>query len=343
MSESDPASSRPTGAATGEPSGARFEPSRRASEAAAAVRARARRRAPPTPQGRDRRSRRRPRWNAGETRQPSSVSSYASSSSTKSPAAANWLFQPSTSSSRNQPWSPGSPRGTVTRSRRPAEARVRAREAHRRATRVGLRGKAVRRVVGADVLERRDEQRLVEGVVREGQRADVRRHALHPVDVPLGEVDADELDARAQQRGEVRHLGECVADFEHPAGRDEPREHPRDLDHALVARTRAPGATRGARRVHGHRARARRRRRGHARARPRRPSRARAGTSRATASRRASFVIARSRAVGRRVGARRGLPRDETQPLDERRVRRVGCALARKLRVDERIHEPSSE
>ena len=72
----------------------------------------------------------------------------------------------------------------------------------------------------------------------EGQRADVSRRALHPVDVPLCKVDADELDTGAEQRGEVRHLRECVADFEHPAGRDEPREHPRDLDHALVARTR---------------------------------------------------------------------------------------------------------
>ena len=176
------------------------------------------------------------------------------------------------------------------------------------------------RVVGADVLERRDEQRLVEGVVRERQRADVSRRALHPVDVPLREVDADELDTGAEQRGEVRRLRERVADLEHPAGRDEPREHPRDLDHALVGRTREPGATRGARRVRGRRARARRRRRA---------ARTRTASSAVTSSCRnvaresvpsASFSIARSRASA--SGGRRSDLAKRT--LDERRRRTPG-------------------
>ena len=57
---------------------------------------------------------------------------------------------------------------------------------------------------------------------------------LHAVDLALGEIDADEVDPGPQKGPEVRGLGERVADLEHPAGRDEAREDPRDLDHALV-------------------------------------------------------------------------------------------------------------
>ena len=70
------------------------------------------------------------------------------------------------------------------------------------------------------------------------QRADVGDDPLDPVDLPLGEVDADELDTGPQEPGEIRCLGERVADLEHPSRRDEAREHPGNLDHALVGSRR---------------------------------------------------------------------------------------------------------
>ena len=100
--------------------------------------------------------------------------------------------------------------------------------------RVVLGREPVRRVVGADVLERRDEERLVEGAVLERQRPDVGRDALHPGHVPLSEVGPREVDAGAQEPGQVGRLGEGVADLEDAALRHEPREHPRHLDHPLV-------------------------------------------------------------------------------------------------------------
>ena len=135
--------------------------------------------------------------NDGAARQPSSVSSYASCSSTKNPADAKSVVQPSTSSSRNQPWSPGSPSGTVTSSdalRREHATQLTERVRSRAGVVLGV--EPVAGVVGADVLEGRDEQHLVDAVVGQRKRADVRRDPLHPLDVALGEVDPDELDAR---------------------------------------------------------------------------------------------------------------------------------------------------
>ena len=63
----------------------------------------------------------------------------------------------------------------------------------------------------------------------------------------VGEIDADELDARAQQPAEVRRLGERVSDLEHAPSGTKAREHPRDLDHALVGCRPAPGASGSAR------------------------------------------------------------------------------------------------
>ena len=101
---------------------------------------------------------------------------------------------------------------------------------------VVLCAQAVARVVRADVLERRDEQHLVDALVGKRQRPDIGHDPLHPLDVALGEVDADELDARAQQAREVGRLRERVADFEDAALRDQPRENPRDIDDALLRR-----------------------------------------------------------------------------------------------------------
>ena len=69
------------------------------------------------------------------------------------------------------------------------------------------------------MLERGNEQGLVEGTVGKRQIADVRLDGLHPVNVGRREIDAHELDTRAQERTEVRRLREGVADLEHPPGR----------------------------------------------------------------------------------------------------------------------------
>ncbi len=89
-------------------------------------------------------------------------------------------------------------------------------------------------VVGSDVLEGRDEEHLVDARVGERQRPHVGDEPLHALDVALGEVDPDELDARPEERDEIRRLRERVADLQHAPVGDEPREHPRDLDDALV-------------------------------------------------------------------------------------------------------------
>ena len=93
--------------------------------------------------------------------------------------------------------------------------RVRAR------ARVVLGVEAVAGVVGADVLEGRDEQHLVDAVVGQRKRADVRRDPLHPLDVALGEVDPDELDARTEEPCEIDGLGVRVADLDDAPRRDE--------------------------------------------------------------------------------------------------------------------------
>ena len=97
-----------------------------------------------------------------------------------------------------------------------------------------VRHEPVSAVVGADVLEGRDEECLVDARIGQRQVADVGLDTLHPVDVAAGEVDADDVDTRPQERDEVRRLGERVPHLEHAAGRHEPGEHPRDLDHPLV-------------------------------------------------------------------------------------------------------------
>ena len=70
--------------------------------------------------------------------------------------------------------------------------------------------------------------------VVEGQVAHVGLDAGQSRDVGFGEVDAGQLrEAGPQQRGEVRRLRERVPHLERALA-GEPREHPRDLDHALV-------------------------------------------------------------------------------------------------------------
>src|SRR5262249_49370448 len=92
---------------------------------------------------------------------------------------------------------------------------------------------SVHRVVGADVLEGRDEKHLIERAITERQRAHVCLDRLHPLDISVCQVHADELDARAKEPREVRALRKGVPDLEH-ATSSEAREHPRDLDDALV-------------------------------------------------------------------------------------------------------------
>ncbi len=70
-------------------------------------------------------------------------------------------------------------------------------------------------VVGTDVLERGDEQDLVERAIGERKRADVRLDRLQSLHVALCEIDAHELDVRSKERREIRRLGEGVPDVEH--------------------------------------------------------------------------------------------------------------------------------
>ena len=72
------------------------------------------------------------------------------------------------------------------------------------------------------MLERGHEEHLVEAAVREGQQPRVGDDPLDTVDVPLREVDADEVDASPEKRAEVRRFRICVADLEDATGRDEP-------------------------------------------------------------------------------------------------------------------------
>ena len=84
------------------------------------------------------------------------------------------------------------------------------------------------------MLESRDKQYLVDAVVGQRKRADVRRDPLHALDVALGEVDPDQLDPGTEKPGEIDGLGVRVADLDHAPGLDETREGPWNLDDALV-------------------------------------------------------------------------------------------------------------
>ena len=118
--------------------------------------------------------------------------------------------------------------------------------AERGSARVGvvLGVEPVAGVVGADVLERRDAEDEVERAVAERQVADVGLDARQTGNVGGGEVDADELvEAGPEQGSEVRRLRERVPDLE-PRRPRRAREHPRELDHALV-RAGGPWSQRG--------------------------------------------------------------------------------------------------
>jgi hypothetical protein len=93
------------------------------------------------------------------------------------------------------------------------------------------------------MLEGRDQQHLVDAVVGQGKRADVRGDPLHVLDFALGEVDADELDARTEEPCEIDGLGVRVADLDDAPGQDETGECPGNLDDALIrpARRLQPG------------------------------------------------------------------------------------------------------
>ena len=95
----------------------------------------------------------------------------------------------------------------------------------------------VDRVVGADVLERGDEQDLIEGTIVEREPANVGFGRLE-ADIARRKIDANELHARADERAEICRLGEGVADLEHATARSEPRQHPWNLDHTLVGSRR---------------------------------------------------------------------------------------------------------
>ncbi len=99
---------------------------------------------------------------------------------------------------------------------------------------VGFGLEPVHGVVGADVLERRDEEDLVERLVRERELANVRDDGLHPLDVTRREIDPDELDSRTEKPSEIGRLCERVADLEHATLPAKAREDPRDLHDALV-------------------------------------------------------------------------------------------------------------
>ncbi len=98
---------------------------------------------------------------------------------------------------------------------------------------VALAPDAVHRVVGTHVLQRRDEQHLVERAVRERQLPHVGLDGLHTLHLRGCQIDAHELDARAKESREICPLREGVPHLEH-AARVQAREDPRDLDHPLV-------------------------------------------------------------------------------------------------------------
>ncbi len=100
-------------------------------------------------------------------------------------------------------------------------------------------------VVAADVLERRDAEREIERRVRERQVAHVGDDSAEARHVGAREVDADELvRTERDEAGEIRRLGEGVADVEHVPLAVVARERPRDLERALVADRGRAQATR---------------------------------------------------------------------------------------------------
>jgi len=103
---------------------------------------------------------------------------------------------------------------------------------------VALHHEPVPGVVRADVLECGHEQDLVERVIGEREPANVGLDGLHAVDVPRSEIGADELHACTEQPGDVRRLRKRVPDLEHTPSGAQPREHPGNLDHALVGAAR---------------------------------------------------------------------------------------------------------
>ncbi len=190
----------------------------------------------------------------GAARHPSSPSSYASCSSTKKPApgeqprpAADVLLPEPAVVARlaerhGDEEAPGRPQDPAKLAQRSSAARL-----------VCVSLDAVDLVVGADVLERRDEQDLVERAIGKGQRARVGHDRLEAGNLGLGEIGADELaGVGLDESGDVGGLGEGVADLEHAAGSNA-REHPGHLDETLVRSgrrlqvawplTAGPGAT----------------------------------------------------------------------------------------------------
>ena len=98
-----------------------------------------------------------------------------------------------------------------------------------------LGGETVLRVVAPDMLEGRDRDREVESTVLERQVAEVGLNARQPGHLGAHEVDAGQLGrAETEQPGEVRRLGERVADIEHAALARVPRQAPGNLDRPLV-------------------------------------------------------------------------------------------------------------
>ena len=113
-----------------------------------------------------------------------------------------------------------------------------------------LSGETVLGVVAPDMLERGDRDREVESTVLERQVAEVGLNARQPRHLGAHEVDAGQLGrAETEQPGEVRRLGERVADIEHTALPGVPRQAPGNVDGrssdpggAVMLRGRSPAA-----------------------------------------------------------------------------------------------------
>ena len=158
------------------------------------------------------------------------------------------------------------------------------------------------------------------------QRADIGHDRLHALDIALGEIDADELDARAEEACEVRRARRTHS---RPRARDPMRPAARAPTGSRRPARRfpaAPGATRAAHRAPARPGRARRRRRARARV-----SNSGAVTSSCRNVAResvpsASFASARSRASS--SGGRRSTSRNAA--LDELLVSTCVCVERRR-------------
>ena len=153
---------------------------------------------------------------------------------------------------------------------------------------------AVERVVGADVLERRDEQHLVERPLVEGKRANVPPRVPSAGNLPFGEVDTHEPVGPARERG--RQDRPARRTRSRPRGRRRWRDGPAPTGSRRSARrARAgPSGDAAARRCSARPAPARSRRRAGGRARAP-PCRTNSGSSVARESvPSASFSSARS-------------------------------------------------